>query len=359
MTRDRRRHARLLPARLRHVDPAPTTGGIRTTSASASSAQGLTRPGAARPVRPGRQGAPAGRRRAQPIRWSPPRCRPSPTGAIDVRLTTLFAHDKTAGSYVRSLFFIDPAGLTFVDGADGRHERRPVAAAARRRRQRRSRSARRAIQVPLRLDDDAVSPPAPARPALQRAAGRSSEPGGYQIRAAVQDDRSNAIGTGAQFVEVPKVGKDHVALSGVVMMDVAAGTGAPGEPPTARPVRTDVIADGVLGEPAIKIFKPGQRGRLHLRDLRRPRQARGRASRRARRCCATARRSTPRRRRPSAARRRTPRRSAPSRSAARSRSAAACRAAPTRCRSASRRSRATAAIGRRRSGWTSRCADAD
>ena len=47
---------------------------------------------------------------------------PFATGAIDVRLTTLFAHDKTAGSYVRSLFFIDPAGLTFAVGPDGRHE---------------------------------------------------------------------------------------------------------------------------------------------------------------------------------------------------------------------------------------------
>ena len=47
---------------------------------------------------------------------------PFATGAIDVRLTTLFAHDKTAGSYVRTLFFIDPAGLTFAVGADGRHE---------------------------------------------------------------------------------------------------------------------------------------------------------------------------------------------------------------------------------------------
>ena len=47
---------------------------------------------------------------------------PFATGAIDVRLTTLFAHDKTDGSYVRSLFFIDPAGLTFTVGADGKHE---------------------------------------------------------------------------------------------------------------------------------------------------------------------------------------------------------------------------------------------
>ena len=84
------------------------------------------------------------------------------------------------------------------------------------------------------------------------------EAGGYQIRAAVQDDRSKAIGTSAQFVEVPKVGKDVVALSGVLMTDLAsAASGAPGEPATATAMRTDMIADGVLGEPAIKIFKPG------------------------------------------------------------------------------------------------------
>ena len=88
------------------------------------------------------------------------------------------------------------------------------------------------------------------------------EPGGYQIRAAVQDDRSKALGTSAQFVEVPKVGKDLVALSGVVMMDVAAAGGAPsgaGAPGTApgMAMRTDAVADGVLGEPAVKIFKPG------------------------------------------------------------------------------------------------------
>ena len=84
------------------------------------------------------------------------------------------------------------------------------------------------------------------------------EPGGYQIRAAVQDDRSKAVGTSAQFVEVPKVGKDLVALSGVVMMDVAAAGAVTGaDAPAASSLRTDVIADGVLGEPAVKIFKPG------------------------------------------------------------------------------------------------------
>lgn len=113
------------------------------------------------------------------------------------------------------------------------------------------------LHVPLRLDDDAYAL-LRQRGLLYSARLGIKEAGGYQIRAAVQDDRSKAIGTSAQFVEVPKVGQDHVALSGVVMMDLAAaGTAAPGETTAATGMRTDVIADGVLGEPAIKIFKPG------------------------------------------------------------------------------------------------------
>ncbi len=198
---------------------------------------------------------------------------PFANGTIDVRLTTLFAHDKKAGSYVRALFFIDPAGLTFAVGADGRHEADmsllllaigdngvPVAHAR--------------IEVPLRLDDAAYQR-LRQRGLLYSTRLAIREPGGYQIRAALQDDRSKALGTSAQFVEVPKVGKNQVALSGVVMMDVASATAAADGQAATDAAPVDVIADGVLGEPAIKIFKPGSRSRLHLRDLRRPGQAHG------------------------------------------------------------------------------------
>ena len=190
---------------------------------------------------------------------------PFAASAIDMRLTTLFAHDKTAGSYVRSLFFIDPAGLTFAVGADGRHEAdmsllllaigdngRAVAQAR--------------LHVPLRLDDEAYAVMR-QRGLLYSTRVAIKEAGGYQIRAAVQDDRSKAIGTSAQFVEVPKVGKDHVALSGVVMMDVAVGwhRARPARR-TATAMRTDVIADGVLGEPAIKISSPAAKSPTRSRS---------------------------------------------------------------------------------------------
>ncbi len=191
---------------------------------------------------------------------------PFSSGSIDVRLTTLFAHDKKAGSYVRTLFFIDPAGLTFVDGPDGRRDadltllllavgdNGQAVGQAR-------------LNVPLRLDPEAYRL-LRQRGLLYSARVGIKEPGGYQIRAAVQDDHSRQIGTSAQFVDVPKVGKGRVALSGVVMMDVAALRGrtpaeAAGNASATHPdggpavLAADAIGDGVLGEPAIKIFKAG------------------------------------------------------------------------------------------------------
>ena len=175
---------------------------------------------------------------------------PFQSGAIDARLTTLFAHDAKAGSYVRSLFFIDPAGITFVDGPDGRRDAdltllllgigdngRAVGSAR--------------IHVPLRLDADAYRL-LQQRGLLYSARLPIDTPGGYQIRAAVMDARSKAVGSSAQFVEVPKVGKGQLALSGVVMMDVASAT-----PGATTIVASDALSDGVLGEPAVKIFRPG------------------------------------------------------------------------------------------------------
>jgi hypothetical protein len=179
---------------------------------------------------------------------------PFSTGDIDVRLTTLFAHDTRIGSYVNSLFFIDPAGLTFVDGADGRKEADlslllfavgdngvPVGQARR--------------KLELRLSGEEYRQ-LRQRGLLYNTRLAIKDAGGYQIRAAVRDERSQATGSSAQFVEVPKVGKGHVALSGVVMMDVALATVST-DGGQASPGAGDAIADGVLGEPALKIFKPG------------------------------------------------------------------------------------------------------
>ena len=201
-----RRHARLLPRSASTRRSRPTTTGIRTTSTSTSSD-----PGSAC----GHDAVSSGRpRRNIPARTAPAdplvaaTLSPFATGAIDVRLTTLFAHDKTAGSYVRSLFFIDPAGLTFVDGADGRHEAdlsllllaigdngQPVNQAR--------------LKVPLRLDDDGLRAAAPARAALQRAAvdegaGRLPDPRRRAGRSLEGARHQRAVRRGAEGRQGPR-----------------------------------------------------------------------------------------------------------------------------------------------------------
>jgi len=140
---------------------------------------------------------------------------PFATSALDVRLDARFGHDATDGAFVRALVAIDPAGLTLTEAPGGGREGNltlvlfaldddgNVAGQSRE-------------TVDIRLDADAYNR------AVKQGLRYSvllpfKKPGGYQIRAAVRDERSQAIGASAQFVEVPPVGKDRVALSGVVL----------------------------------------------------------------------------------------------------------------------------------------------
>ena len=87
--------------------------------------------------------------------------------------------------------------------------------------------------IPVRLDPEAYDR-ARARGLRYSVRLPVQRPGGYQIRALVREDRSERVGTGAQFVQVPQVGTGRVALSGVILSDAAvadkppASTFAPG-----------------------------------------------------------------------------------------------------------------------------------
>jgi VWFA-related protein len=143
---------------------------------------------------------------------------PFSTSALDVRLTALFGHDAE-GAHVRAVVDVDPSGLVLADTGG----RRKGAVTL----------------LTLVLDDsgDIVTQSREIIPvhldaaAYDRARAHGlrysvrlpvTRPGGYQVRAAVHDDRSDRVGTGARFVEVPKVGKDRLALSGVILTDAAA-----------------------------------------------------------------------------------------------------------------------------------------
>ena len=170
-----RRHARLLPARLRHSIPANDRWDPNDIRIH------VKRPGLTVRARRGLFG-PAEKDRQRDAAPADPlvaaTLSPFATGAIDVRLTTLFAHDKTAGSYVRSLFFIDPAGLTFAVGAEG--DMRPTCRCCCSRSGTTASRSRRRASSTLRLDDDSYALMR-QRGLLYSARLGIKEAGGYQI----------------------------------------------------------------------------------------------------------------------------------------------------------------------------------
>jgi hypothetical protein len=176
----------------------------------------------------------------------------SPFGAttLEVRLTTLFGHDTREGSFIRSLFFIDPAGVSFTKREDGRHVARlTVLLLAVGDDGQMKMQWRRAIDLQLTA---ASYETAKKRGILYSASIPLKAPGAYQLRVAVRDEQTSALGSTSQFVEVPAVGKGRVAISGIVLQGVdAADVPAPGAAPTERLERT------LLAEPAIRIFRPG------------------------------------------------------------------------------------------------------
>ena len=179
---------------------------------------------------------------------------PFDAGSIDVRLTGVFGFDPKTGPYVHAMFVIDPATISFVDAADG------------------GRQARFSLLL-LAIGDDGVPVGRVRRqvemtlqPEAYTAARQSGllyterlpikNPGGYQVRAAIRDERARQVGTSAQFIDVPRVGKGRLALSGVVMTDVATARRSVGLE-GAGTAPTGPAQAGALASPATKVFSSG------------------------------------------------------------------------------------------------------
>jgi VWFA-related protein len=178
---------------------------------------------------------------------------PFGSGGITVRLTSLFGHDATAGPYVRSLLFIDPADLHFDVNATGRHTARlqvllmaigdngQVVDGWRR-------------EVPLALTDENFHR-ITERGIVVTVRSSVKTPGPYQLRAAVEDLTSKAVGSASQFLEVPDVGRGQLALSGVLLKGTTGdSTTIQGESNPGVPAG---LADPVLFEPEVRVLSPG------------------------------------------------------------------------------------------------------
>lgn len=159
----------------------------------------------------------------------------SPFSAPDLglRLTTIFEHEAKRGSFVRSLLHIEARGLTFVERPDGSRE-----------------ADLQLVTLVFGADGRAVGSVGRGhrlgiRPEAFEATLRGglvysfetpvARPGGYQVRAAVQDKASGRLGSASQFVEVPVFKKGRLVLSGIAMDAAAAGETA--DPDASAAVR--------------------------------------------------------------------------------------------------------------------------
>jgi VWFA-related protein len=148
----------------------------------------------------------------------------SPFGAtgVHLQLTSLFANDAKAGSYMRSILHIDVHDLTFTDAPNGWHKcvfdllaitfgdngtvvDQPTGRTY-------------TIQLPDELYKRAV------RDGLvYYVTVPIKKPGAYQLRLSLRDSSTERVGSASQFVEVPDLKKDRLALSGIVLRGTNPG----------------------------------------------------------------------------------------------------------------------------------------
>jgi VWFA-related protein len=141
----------------------------------------------------------------------------SPFGAeqLEVHMTSVFANAKSTGSFIRSMVYLNPADLKFATETDG------------------SRNAKLHMwsilfdvdgRVVQQVDEERTLKLAAKD--YERAAHEglvyqmdvpAKKPGAYQVRVAVKDAGSAKLGSAAQFVDVPALGTNKLALSGITL----------------------------------------------------------------------------------------------------------------------------------------------
>ena len=187
----------------------------------------------------------------------------SPFGASDitVKLTSLFSSTPKTGSFVRSLLYIDPHRLTFVDAGPGlRKATFTVAGSAFGDNGQAFDSFDKTFtaRVPTESFDKMM-----ASGLVYYINIPIKKPGAYQIRIAVQDAATERVGAASEFVQAPDVKKGRLALSGIVLKAKPRQTepGSAGPLPASSEAASD--KEGQVDEPdssqgpAIRAFRAG------------------------------------------------------------------------------------------------------
>lgn len=140
---------------------------------------------------------------------------PFASNELDVRLTSLFANDAKSGSFMRSLLHVDAGKLTFKEEADG--WRKLVFDI-----------------MAITFGEDGAIVNQISRTESVSVRGDSyrqimqngftyyivvpvKKAGAYQLRTALRDSASARVGSASQFIQVPDIGKNRFALSGIIV----------------------------------------------------------------------------------------------------------------------------------------------
>jgi VWFA-related protein len=189
---------------------------------------------------------------------------PFASGDVPLRLTSLFGGGTTQGSFVTSLMHIDMSNVTFADEPDGWHkavldvvaltfgeEGQVIDSIDRTETVR----VRRETFDYVRRDGLVYTMQVPVK-----------KPGAYQLRVAVRDAANEKLGSASQFIEVPDLKKDRLALSGIVMQSseytsarlAAAATPAAGQQKEDESKAKENGEQVAQGNPAVRRFRLGE-----------------------------------------------------------------------------------------------------
>ena len=180
---------------------------------------------------------------------------PFSAGEIGVRLTSLFGDDPRSGSFVRSLLTIDPQQITFADEPGGwKKVVLDVAAVTF------GENGSKIVDEFNRTHTVRLGPDTfrhiQSHGFSYTADVPVKKPGAYQLRIVVRDAASKHVGSASQFIEVPDLRKEQLALSGIVLTEADPQQGVAGLPPaaTAEAALAPTISDS---SPAVRRFRPG------------------------------------------------------------------------------------------------------
>jgi len=149
---------------------------------------------------------------------------PMGTRDLSLRMTPYFFNSSKEGPIVRALFHIDCSKLTFKDGPDGQ-KRLNLDLAAFAFDEEGITADLTAHRLVLNFDDKRYREVL-AEGLAYRADFQLKKPGAYQFRAVLRDGESGRTGSASQFIRLPDLNKNHLALSGLVMTKPKTVAGA-------------------------------------------------------------------------------------------------------------------------------------